>query len=111
MLTRETVERPHFDDLPEVKKPNPLPCGCGIVGIRGINRDGTAEEWRDKAIRFCPLHAGAEEMFAALKNMLRCCVGNYEQGSPAALAQKEASTVIAKIEGKSTDLPATSPHR
>lgn len=51
------------------KPPNPLPCGCGIKGTRGINFEGTRVEFTDAFIVFCPLHSVAPEMYAELKRL------------------------------------------
>lgn len=56
-----------FDELPSVAKPNPLPCGCAIVGVPGLNRDATMTEYRNKQIRFCPVHEAAPDLLAACK--------------------------------------------
>ena len=46
---------------------NPLECGCAIVVKSGIDADG--ERRTREVIQFCPLHAHAEEMREALKEL------------------------------------------
>jgi hypothetical protein len=59
-----------FDELPFQRKPNPLPCGCGIFGVEGINVDGSETEFRDLHIRYCPVHAAAPSLLAELEATL-----------------------------------------
>ena len=79
-----------FDDMPRFKPPNPLPCGCGLVGIDGINVAGTHTEFRNIEIRFCPLHSSAAELLEALERLL----GPYHQND-----EPFARAVIAKAKG------------
>ena len=53
-----------------IKDPNPLPCGCGIMGTPGINWEGTRTEHSDLFLRFCPLHSAAPGMLAACKSAI-----------------------------------------
>ncbi len=58
----------YFDDMPLVKDPNPLPCGCCIVGVSGFNRDEIV--YRNLSTSFCNIHAAAPELLAALENFV-----------------------------------------
>jgi len=92
---------PNFDDLPKFRQPNPLPCGCGIVGIPGLNLAGTKTEHRQLSIAFCPLHASAPAMLTILKRYLD---GSDVCGVVAAL-DDDVRAVIAKATKKSVDAP------
>lgn len=52
------------------KYQNPLPCGCGIMGTPQLNGYGSEyelrQEYLNKFIKFCPLHAAALTLHAAL---------------------------------------------
>ncbi|HUX11855.1 MAG TPA: hypothetical protein VMW87_02435 [Spirochaetia bacterium] len=50
--------------------PNPLPCGCGAVGIRELDHGEAREQFSGIHIKHCPLHAAAPKLYAALKRML-----------------------------------------
>jgi hypothetical protein len=82
---------PHFDDLPTIRPPNPLPCGCAMVGQEGINLSGTVMEYKDQHIRFCALHAAAEELLAFAAQ----CVQDKLGVSPN--KRNRAADILAKI--------------
>jgi len=50
--------------------PNPLPCGCGVMGRAGFNAEGTLVEYKGLHIKFCPKHAAAPELYEALEKLL-----------------------------------------
>jgi hypothetical protein len=64
-----------YDELPFFRMPNPLPCGCAIVGIQGINLLGTHTESRDSHIRYCPTHAAAPELVKVLRDFVEHYAG------------------------------------
>jgi len=50
--------------------PNPLPCGCGAVGIPELDHGEARERFSSTHVRFCPLHQAAGELLEALKSLL-----------------------------------------
>ena len=50
--------------------PNPLPCGCGVMGRAGFNAEGTLVEYKGLYIKFCPKHAAAPEIYKALEAVI-----------------------------------------
>ena len=85
-MFREEGDKMDFDDLPEIRKPNPLPCGCAIVGVCGINISGTRSEYRDSHIRFCPTHAAAPDLLEALEKLLDMVTDSRLHGDEVDLA-------------------------
>ncbi len=55
--------------------PNPLPCGCGILGtprLEGYGSDYTLIQHYDNLhIKFCPLHGAAPALLEALREIAK----------------------------------------
>lgn len=49
--------------------PNPLPCGCGVKAIVGLNVEGTRTEYHHSHVSYCPLHAAAPDLADALEEI------------------------------------------
>jgi len=50
--------------------PNPLPCGCGAVGIRELDHGEARERFSSIHIKHCRLHAAAPPLYEALEELL-----------------------------------------
>jgi hypothetical protein len=51
---------------PKPIPPNPLPCGCGMMGTRDINRDCQVV-YRERFIHFCSLHRMAPRLLEIVR--------------------------------------------
>ena len=59
--------------------PNPLPCGCGVMGTPGFNEEGTRIEYKRLHVKFCRKHAAAPKLYAALKAALPALQARYAE--------------------------------
>ncbi len=81
--------------------PNPLPCGCAVLGTPEINIEGTMMEHKNQHVKHCALHAAAPALLKACKlaieefKHLGQAMGEYAQPEMVA-AWNEAEKAIAE---------------
>ena len=57
-------------EKPKTKHPpNPLPCGCGAVGVMDLKSFEATVRYKNIHVRFCPLHGAAPKLLRALKSI------------------------------------------
>lgn len=83
--------------------PNPLPCGCVVMGYPELEAYGSDYElrmkYKDQHVKHCPLHAAAPDLLAAcelLDLIARNGIGALIDIMPAVEAARAA---LAKAEG------------
>lgn len=73
-------------------------CGCRVVNVYAERTSGyqASPGVKSRRIEYCPLHLAAEEMLAALKELL-----GYEIEPERFAVRNQARALIARAEGRS----------